>query len=126
MAVEIITKEDLRIFRVELLHDLKQSLAHHLPEKPKQWLKSPEVRRMLKISPGTLQNLRINGTLRYTKIGGIIYYSYEDIDALLESGMDHSPSPSKKEFRFPSPTGEGGRRPDEAVGSRLNVKQSNP
>jgi uncharacterized membrane-anchored protein YjiN (DUF445 family) len=87
MAVEIITKEDLRDFRVELLNDLKQTLCHHLPEKPKQWLKSQEVRRILKISPGTLQNLRINGTLRFTKIGGIIYYSYEDIEALLESGM---------------------------------------
>lgn len=95
MAVEIITKEDLRNFRAELLNDLKQSLAHHLPEKPKQWLKSPDVRRMLKISPGTLQNLRINGTLRYTKIGGIIYYSYEDIDALLEAGLDNSSTRTK-------------------------------
>ena len=34
---------------------------------------------MLRISPGTLQNLRVNGTLAYTKIGGIIYYKYEDI-----------------------------------------------
>ncbi len=25
-------------------------------------------------SPGTLQNLRVNGTLRFTKIGGIHYY----------------------------------------------------
>ncbi|HPH46084.1 MAG TPA: helix-turn-helix domain-containing protein [Chryseolinea sp.] len=95
MAVEIITKEDLRNFRVELLNDLKLSLSHHIPEKPKQWLKSPEVRRMLKISPGTLQNLRINGTLRYTKIGGIIYYSHEDIEALLEQGLNQTHS--KKE-----------------------------
>lgn len=87
MAVEIITKEDLRTFRVELLNDLKQSLSHHIPEKPKQWLKSQEVRRILKISPGTLQNLRVNHTLRFTKIGGIIYYNYEDIEALLESGI---------------------------------------
>ena len=96
MAVEIITKEDLRNFRIELLNDLKLSLKHHIPEKPKQWLKSPEVRRMLKISPGTLQNMRINGTLRYTKIGGIIYYSYEDIEALLESGLKDSPSSQEK------------------------------
>jgi hypothetical protein len=82
MAVEIITKEDLHAFRVELLNDL--------PAKPKQWLKSSEVRRILKISPGTLQNLRINGTLRFTKIGGIIYYSYADIEALLESGMQEN------------------------------------
>lgn len=114
MAVEIITKEDLQNFRSELLNDLKQTLSRHLPEKPKQWLKSPEVRRMLKFFPGTLQNLRINGTLRFTKIGGIIYYSYEDIEFLLECGMKETPSPEKSKFRFPSPSGEGGRRPDEA------------
>jgi hypothetical protein len=96
MAVEIITKEDLHSFRVELLNDLKQTLSHHLPEKPKQWLKSPEVRRLLKISPGTLQNLRINGTLRFTKIGGIIYYSYEDIEALLEQGLNQGLSRLEK------------------------------
>ena len=94
MALEIVTKEDLHAFRIELLNDLKQQFSTALPAKPKQWLKSPEVRRMLKISPGTLQNLRINGTLRFTKIGGLIYYSYEDIEALLESGMkDESNSP---------------------------------
>ena len=85
MAVEIITKEDLHAFRVDLLNDLKQQFSSNLPAKPKQWLKSSEIRRILKISPGTLQNLRINNTLQFTKIGGIIYYSYEDIEALLEN-----------------------------------------
>lgn len=88
MAIEIVTKEDLQSFRIELLQDLKKVLSNSVPQKPKQWLKSPEVRRLLKISPGTLQNLRVNGTLRFTKIGGLIYYSYEDIELLLESGMN--------------------------------------
>lgn len=88
MAIEVLTKDDLQSFRTELLQDLKQILSQNLPKKPKQWLKSQEVRRLLKISPGTLQNLRINGTLRFTKIGGLMYYSYEDIELLLESGMN--------------------------------------
>jgi hypothetical protein len=62
MAIEIITKEDLQIFRFQLLDDLK-NIIHTKPHKQKQWLKSSEVRKLLKISPGTLQNLRINGTL---------------------------------------------------------------
>ena len=41
---------------------------------------------MLGISPGTLQNLRINGTLTYSKIGGMMYYRYQDIMKLLEKG----------------------------------------
>ncbi|MBX2900275.1 MAG: helix-turn-helix domain-containing protein [Cyclobacteriaceae bacterium] len=91
MAIEVVTKDDLQSFRTELLQDLKQIFSHTIPQKPKQWLKSQEVRKLLKISPGTLQNLRINGTLRFTKIGGLMYYSYEDIELLLESGMnDHS------------------------------------
>jgi len=87
MAIEIVTKDDLQSFRIELLQDLKKVLCNSVPQKPKQWLKSPEVRKLLKISPGTLQNLRVNGTLRFTKIGGLIYYSYEDIELLLESGI---------------------------------------
>ncbi|WP_405565708.1 helix-turn-helix domain-containing protein [Polaribacter sp. Asnod6-C07] len=53
-------------------------------EQPKKWLKSSEVKALLRISPGTLQNLRINGTLTYTKIGGIIFYSYEEILKVME------------------------------------------
>lgn len=82
MAVEIITREDLDEFRSLLLTDLKE-IFNPKPQKQKQWLKSGEVRKLLNISPGTLQNLRINGTLTYTKIGGIMYYDQSDIDKLL-------------------------------------------
>lgn len=82
MAVEIITIEDLHEFRSLLLTDLKEML-NSKRQQQKQWLKSGEVRKLLNISPGTLQNLRINGTLTYTKIGGIMYYDHSDIDKLL-------------------------------------------
>ena len=82
MAVQIITLEDLNEFRNLLLNDLKE-IIQSKPQQTKQWLKSNEVRKLLNISPGTLQNLRINGTLSYTKIGGIIYYDNTDIDKLL-------------------------------------------
>jgi hypothetical protein len=82
MAVQIITIEDLNEFRNLLLNDLKE-IINSKPQQTKQWLKSYEVRKLLNISPGTLQNLRINGTLSYTKIGGIMYYNHADIDKLL-------------------------------------------
>lgn len=82
MAVQIITIEDLNEFRSLLLNDLKE-IIQSKPKQSKQWLKSNEVRKLLNISPGTLQNLRINGTLSYTKIGGIMYYDNTDIDKLL-------------------------------------------
>ncbi len=84
MTIEVITREDLNEFRMLLLNDLKEILQSK-PEQTKQWLKSNEVRKLLNISPGTLQNLRINGTITYTKIGGILYYSNADLNKLLEA-----------------------------------------
>lgn len=84
MALEIVTKEDLQEFKNELLQELKTLL---LPKSnsQKQWLRSADVKALLKISSGTLQNMRINGTLRYSKVGGTLYYNYEDIEKLLQS-----------------------------------------
>ncbi|EKT3958533.1 helix-turn-helix domain-containing protein [Flavobacterium psychrophilum] len=82
MAIEVITREDLNEFRILLLADLKEILQTKT-QLIKQWLKSSEVRKLLNISSGTLQNLRINGTLSYTKVGGTMYYAYSDIEKLL-------------------------------------------
>ncbi|WP_445749413.1 helix-turn-helix domain-containing protein [Polaribacter sp.] len=77
---QVITKRDLLNFGNLLLNEIK---AGAQKEEIPQWLKSAEVRKLLKISPGTLQNLRINGTLKYKRVGGIIYYKYEDINKML-------------------------------------------
>lgn len=84
MALEVITREDLQEFRSQLLEDFKAILSDKQTTPKREWLKSFEVRRLLKISPGTLQNLRINGTLTYTKIGSIMFYSSQDIEKLME------------------------------------------
>ncbi|HBI01803.1 MAG TPA: helix-turn-helix domain-containing protein [Flavobacterium sp.] len=89
MAIEVITREDLNEFRTLLLKDL-QELIHSKPAQTKKWLKSIEVRNFLNISPGTLQNLRINGTLTYTKIGGTLYYDNADIDKLLNTNKTNA------------------------------------
>ncbi|WP_445719949.1 helix-turn-helix domain-containing protein [Flavobacterium sp.] len=79
---QVVTKRDLLNFGNLLLNEIKNTKT--TDTSTKQWLKSAEVRNILKISPGTLQNLRINGTLKYKRIGGIIYYNYEDIIKMLE------------------------------------------
>jgi len=79
---QLVTKRDLLNVVNALLTELKSVKKE---EKPAQWLKSSEVRKLLRISPGTLQNLRINGTLNFKRIGGIIYYKYEDIQNMLEN-----------------------------------------
>ena len=90
MGATIITTEDLLEFKFELLDDIKQIINNQSGHRSKKWLKSPEVRELLGISPGTLQNLRINGTLPYTKIGGVLYYDYEEIMTVLESNRVHN------------------------------------
>ena len=90
MNVELITRDDLEKFKKELFEEIRKNSPH--PRKhghePRAWLKSYEVRKLLGISAGTLQNLRVNGTLPYTKIGGLMYYKYEDIQKLMEGGED--------------------------------------
>jgi len=83
MNVEFITREDFIAFKNEMILAIKQTY-HSGQVQPKQWLKSIEVRKILNISPGTLQNLRIKGTLRFTKVGSIMYYKLEDINKILE------------------------------------------
>ena len=81
MAISI-TKEDLQQFKIELLEGIKELLLVRTTQQ-KLWLRTSEVKELLNISSGTLQNLRINGTLSYTKIGGLLYYNYKDIEKLL-------------------------------------------
>ena len=88
MAVEIITREDLMSFKHELLNDLRDLLSTTKASQQKKWLKTREVIKMLQISPGTLQNYRINGTVGYTKFGNTIYYSLQEIEQLLEKGRN--------------------------------------
>ena len=76
-----VTKLDLLNALNFLVNEMKPNKNE---EQPKKWLKSSEVKSLLRISPGTLQNLRINGTLTFTKIGGIIFYSYEEILKVME------------------------------------------
>ena len=87
MAVEIVTREDLELFRVQLLNDIRGLFPAVKAGSEKQWLKNNEVRRLLKISASTVQRLRITGKLKSSKIGGTHYYRLEDVQALLESGL---------------------------------------
>ena len=83
MATQIVTIEDLQQFRLQLLDDLKALVQPANNPSQKEFLKSSDVRKMLGISHGTLQNLRIKGVLPYQELGGIMFYRYEDIARVL-------------------------------------------
>lgn len=90
MPTSIITTDDLQDFKMELLDDIKKLLSNHASGNLKKYLKSSDVMEMLKISPGTLQNLRINGTLPYTKVGGIIFYESDEIQKVMFKNRIHN------------------------------------
>ena len=85
MATNIITPEDLQSFKQELLIEIEKIVSQKQTTPARKWLKSYQVMRMLTLSPGTLAHLRVNGTLPYTKIGGVIFYDYEDLEKMLEA-----------------------------------------
>ncbi|WP_113662422.1 helix-turn-helix domain-containing protein [Pedobacter nanyangensis] len=82
---QLLTVEDMEQFKFELLEAMKKLLKSNGTPPPKKWLKTDEVRKILGISAGKLLNLRINGTLPYTKIGGVIYYDQDDIQQMFSS-----------------------------------------
>lgn len=81
---QLLTIGDLEDFRDKLFAEIKSLVGESNGQGKKQWLRSSEVRKMLGVSAGTLQNLRVNGSLPYSKIGGIVFFRYDDIIALLE------------------------------------------
>jgi hypothetical protein len=84
MAIEVVTKDDLEQFRAQLLNDIRQLISpSHEANLIKPWLKNSEVRKLLNISSNTIQRLRIAGKLHSSKVGGVHYYRYEDIEKLL-------------------------------------------
>lgn len=85
MPAQILTTDDLHAFKDDLLHEIQKMFRQNGVQPVKKWMKSKEVRKLLNISPGTLQSLRVNGSLPYTRMGGVIYYDYEEIQKALQS-----------------------------------------
>lgn len=78
---QLVTLDDLQAFKAELLAALKNIYGGKPQEK--KWLKSKDVRKILGISPGTLQTMRSYGQIPFMRIGGVIYYDQAEIEAML-------------------------------------------
>lgn len=86
MEIDILTRKDFEALKVEILETIKAYMQH--PKTEREWLRSKEVRTMLNISYGTLQNLRIKKVLNPTKIEGVYYYRLSEIQAMLNAGQE--------------------------------------
>ena len=87
---DLLTKKDLEDFKKELF-TLISSLNATQPQDQPKWLKNVDVKKLLNISTGTLQNLRVAGTLPYSKVGGIYYYKQQDVERMLSGSEKKSP-----------------------------------
>ncbi len=74
------------------LQKLQQTRAEIFKQ---NWIDGQVVMLALNISQRTLQSLRDNGTLPYSRIKGKFYYKVSDLEALLESNY----SPNSKKFK---------------------------
>lgn len=83
MPAQFVTTDDLHELKKELLSEIKQILKTKITKPEKKWMKSHEIQEKLSISTATLQYLRNRGELPCTKIGGVFFYDYEEINRVL-------------------------------------------
>lgn len=89
---EIITKEDLRQFGLQLLDKMRIIIQETTPAQTElvqpEWLKSKAVKKLLDISAGSVQNLRVTQKVRFKKVLGSYYYNKEDLQKLFNDESD--------------------------------------
>ncbi|RFZ90120.1 DNA-binding protein [Mucilaginibacter conchicola] len=84
-ANQLTTVEDLMNLKRDILSEIKALINDHAAKPVKRWLKSFEVKELLHISTGTLHNLRTNGILPFTKIGGVVFYDMIEVEQILQN-----------------------------------------
>ena len=80
-------QEELLKRKLISLDDLSDKEIENLSERAflEDWIDGQEVMQKLKISPRTLQTLRSNGTIPYTRIGHKLYYLMQFIERILRN-----------------------------------------
>jgi excisionase family DNA binding protein len=91
MAIDILTTEDLKKFKDELFTEIRLLLGKQTKQdgnKQREWLRTKEVCKMIGVSLSKLQYMRDNGDIKFTRIGGTIFYNHDEINKLLASGYE--------------------------------------
>jgi hypothetical protein len=78
MATQLVTMDDLQVFKLEFLSEVRDIVTSAVTPQ-RELLRNKDVKKMLGISTATLQTLRINGIIPYSKVGGTLYYKYSDV-----------------------------------------------
>lgn len=97
---QLATLQDLIDFKNEIILEFKKSLKENAGQPIKKWLKTKEVQGILGVSITTLLTLRNNGHLPFTKMGGVLYYDYEDIQMVMEKLKKNNGGRPDEKFSF--------------------------
>tara|TARA_B110000240_G_scaffold80598_1_gene91914 strand:- start:181 stop:447 length:267 start_codon:yes stop_codon:yes gene_type:complete len=73
----LVTVQDLQELKAEIISEIKLIIGNSTTQK--EWLRSSEIMEMLSISSGTLQSLRINRDIPFSKMGGTLYYERAEV-----------------------------------------------
>lgn len=84
---ELATKSDLNSL-LETLTEIHQLLMKSQNSTNSQFLRSNDVKKLLRISDGTLQRMRISGCIKAKKINGTWFYSMSEINTLLNTHIN--------------------------------------
>ena len=93
----VTSQEDLQRIVDASVEAATSRLLARLPReesRQKAWLTNREAMAYLGLSKTTLQRYRTSGSLPYAKIGGNIFYRYEDLAAVLEAHLVTDPDPA--------------------------------
>lgn len=86
MQINFFTYENWIIEKPKLLNDvqsiIKKEVSGHLAKK---WIRAKELKNLTGWSSSTIQTYRINGTLKYSKVGGTVFYDLHHLLNLLET-----------------------------------------
>ncbi|CAM3169491.1 DNA-binding protein [Chryseobacterium flavum] len=86
--MEPITRQDLEVLRSQIVQDVELLMNakdnENEIDSQFEWLRSKKIRKLMDISPATLQNFRISGKIRHKKIMGSYYYNKTDLINLFE------------------------------------------
>ena len=76
---EQVTKDDLRQFSLMIIDEIRKLKPEIKKDDDVEWLKSRAAKKLLSMSAGSLQNLRIAGQVRFKKVLGSYYYNKADL-----------------------------------------------
>lgn len=81
---EVVTKDDLRQFGLSLINEIREIVqaTDEAQQVHPEWLKSKAVRKLMDMSPGSIQALRVTGKVRFKKVLGSYYYNRTDLQNL--------------------------------------------